>query len=105
MGGCKRKGGVKCNFQMNESELEAFVKISDENGEISKNDIIIQVNIAYYEMLILEYAHLSVTNIPHGYHSVSHYPTDYIIFQPLLYGSHRLSARRVKTYEAQSASS
>ena len=32
-----------CNFQMNENELEAFVKISDENGEISKNDIIIQV--------------------------------------------------------------
>ena len=51
---------------MNECELEAFVKISDENGEISKNDIIIQVNIAYYEMLILEYARLSVTKIPHG---------------------------------------
>ena len=29
---------------MNDNELEAFVKISDENGEISKNDIIIQVN-------------------------------------------------------------
>ena len=29
---------------MNDDELEAFVKISDENGEISKNDIIIQVN-------------------------------------------------------------
>jgi len=30
------------DIKMNECELEAFVKISDENGEISKNDIIIQ---------------------------------------------------------------
>ena len=29
---------------MNDNELEAFVKIADENGEISKNDIIIQVD-------------------------------------------------------------
>lgn len=28
---------------MNDDELEAFVKIADENGDISKNDIIIQV--------------------------------------------------------------
>ena len=30
-------------FQMSEDELEAFVKLVDDNGEISKNDIIIQV--------------------------------------------------------------
>ena len=35
---------LRSNFQMNDNELEAFVKIADENGEISKNDIIIQVN-------------------------------------------------------------
>ena len=30
-------------FQMSDDELEAFVKLVDDNGEISKNDIIIQV--------------------------------------------------------------
>ena len=39
---------LRSNFQMNDNELEAFVKIADENGEISKNDIIIQVNICIF---------------------------------------------------------
>ena len=34
-------------FQMSEDELEAFVKLVDDNGEISKNDIIIQVKNIY----------------------------------------------------------
>ena len=34
-------------FQMNDDELEAFVKLVDDNGEISKNDIIIQVKNIY----------------------------------------------------------
>ena len=41
---------------MNDDELEAFVKIADENGEISKNDIIIQVNVW---MLYQEGSHCS----------------------------------------------
>ena len=34
-------------FQMSDDELEAFVKLVDDNGEISKNDIIIQVKNIY----------------------------------------------------------
>ena len=34
-------------FQMSDDELEAFVKLVDDNGEMSKNDIIIQVNNIY----------------------------------------------------------
>ena len=46
------------NFQMNDNELEAFVKIADENGEISKNDIIIQVHCGLPQSKIYYIAYL-----------------------------------------------
>ena len=43
---------------MNDNELEAFVKIADENGEISKNDIIIQVHCGLPQSKIYYIAYL-----------------------------------------------